>query len=92
MDLEAGVGQRQDRLMEVRRKGSRGLAERQELEQLGSGAAPVGRVIEECAHGIDEGAGWGRDMESFEHFVRGVVQGWGGGLRPSEGVGVAGPR
>ena len=90
MDPDAGVGQPQAGLIEPRRKGSRGLAERQELEQFGGGAAPVRSAEREGADGIDEGVGWGRRIEGFEHLARGAVQGGGGGLGPSEGGGVAG--
>ena len=76
--------------MELRRKDLRVLIERQELEQFRGGAAPVRRGIDEGADGIDEGVGWGRGVEGFEHFAGSAIQGGGGGLGPSEGVGVAG--
>ena len=88
--VDAGVGQRQDGIAEFRRKGSRVWAEREELQQFGGRAAPAGRGTEECADGIDKGVAWGRRVEGFEHFGRGAVEGGGGGLRPSEGGGVAG--
>ena len=89
MDVDAGVGQRQDGLTKLLGEDSRGLAERQELEQFGGGAAPVRSAIQEGVDGIDEGVGWGRRIEGFEHLARGAVQGGGGGLGPSEGGGVA---
>jgi hypothetical protein len=94
LDVDAGVGQRQDGIVEPLRKDLRVFAEREELEQFGSGAAPVGRGIKEDADGSDEGIAWGRGIEGFEHgfedSLRGAVQGGGGGLGPSEGGGVAG--
>src|ERR1035437_3780835 len=90
LDVDAGVGQRQDGFIELEREGARVLAERQELEQFGCGAGPVERAIPEGADRIDEGVGRGRGVEGFEHFPRGAVQGGGGGLGPSAGGGMAG--
>jgi hypothetical protein len=45
LDVDAGIGQRQDGITELSRKGLRVLAERQELEQVGGGAGPVGRAV-----------------------------------------------
>src|ERR1035437_1203183 len=90
LDIDAGIGQRQDGFIELVRKGSRVSAERQELEQFGGGAGPAGDAIQEGADGIDEGGGRGGGVEGFEHFPRGAVQGGGGGLGPSAGGGMAG--
>jgi hypothetical protein len=90
LDADAGIGQREDGVVELRRKGSRGLRERQKNEQFGGGAAPVGRATEETANGIDKGVGWGWGFEGFPHMPRGAIQGWGSGLGPGQGGGVAG--
>jgi hypothetical protein len=90
LDLDAGVGQRQNGITKLLGEDSRGLAERQELEQLGGGAAPVRRAIQEVADGIDEGVGRRGSVESREHLVGGAVEGGDGGQGPSEGGGVAG--
>src|ERR1035437_6490284 len=66
LDIDAGIGQRQDGFIELVRKGSRVAAERQELEQFGGGAGPVGRAIQEGADGIDEWVGRGRSVEGGE--------------------------
>ena len=90
MDLDAGIGQREGGVTEPLRKGPRVLRERQKNEQFGGGAAPVGRAIEECAYGIDQGVGWRWGFEGVPHFPRGAIQGGGSGLGPGKGGGVAG--
>jgi hypothetical protein len=45
LDVDAGVGQRQDGITELLRKLLRVSAKRQELEQFGGGAGPAGRAV-----------------------------------------------
>jgi hypothetical protein len=90
LDGDAGIGEREDGVVELRRKGARGLGERQKTEQFGGGAGPVGRATEECAYGIDKGVDRGWGFEGFPHVARCAIQGRGGGLGPGKGGGVAG--
>ena len=90
LDVDGGVGQGEDGFIELHPQGSRGFAERYQLEQVGCGADPVGGVMHEGAHGNDEGVGWRRGVEGLLHFVGCAVEGGGGGLGPGEGGGVAG--
>ena len=90
MDFDAGIGQRQDGLIEPLGKGLGGWTERQEGKQVGGGAGPAGRAVEEGVYGIDQGVGWRRGIEGVPHLRRGAIQGRGGGLGPGEGGGVAG--
>ena len=90
MDGDAGMGERKDCVMELRRKGPRGPREGQKTEQFGGGAAPVWGAIQESAYGIDKGVGWVWGFEGLPHFPRGAVQGGGGGQGPGKGDGVAG--
>jgi hypothetical protein len=90
VDFDAGIGQRQDGLIEPPGKGLGGWTERQEGKQVGGGAGPAGRAVEEGVYGIDQGVRWGRGIERFPHLRRGAIQSGGGGLSPGEGGGVAG--
>ena len=53
LEVDTGIGQRQEGVAELPGEDLRVWAERQELVQFGGGAAPAGRALEECANGVD---------------------------------------